>query len=297
MTGISRFDCFPSDFLNGIIGLSPDEIAVYTVIMMLQYDRAKPVVYEGREREIAIRAGRMPSARLRKAVDHLIEIGKLKLVDGSLSNGRAEAELVKIDERIAKNRENSARGGESTRRKWGGKRNTNNERIEPTGRPIGVVPLGPIPRPPSPVQQEETTQPARGDRLSQVEADSLEGKLLQAVTEGGGRYSHAARPALLDLSPIRGLIDAGYDLETEILPVVRARSARVEVRSWAYFVEPVHESRVKRLSAATPRSAINGARAGPGSRSAATRPLPRDPVLQAREELLRERESADQEHL
>lgn len=42
MSGVPRFDCYPSDFLNGIIGLNADEIAIYTVVMMLQYDRGGP---------------------------------------------------------------------------------------------------------------------------------------------------------------------------------------------------------------------------------------------------------------
>ena len=57
MTGVSRFDCFPSDFLNGMIGMTADQIAVYWVVILLQYDRGEAVLYVGREREISIRAG------------------------------------------------------------------------------------------------------------------------------------------------------------------------------------------------------------------------------------------------
>jgi hypothetical protein len=34
MTGVFRFDCYPLDFLIGIVGLTGDEIAAYTVVMM-----------------------------------------------------------------------------------------------------------------------------------------------------------------------------------------------------------------------------------------------------------------------
>jgi hypothetical protein len=85
MTGVARFDCFPSDFLNGIIGLNGDEIAAYTIVMMLQYDRGAAVAYVGRERELCIRAG-LPKAKLMRAVENLVKIGKLALgEDGSLS--------------------------------------------------------------------------------------------------------------------------------------------------------------------------------------------------------------------
>jgi hypothetical protein len=80
MSGVSRFDCYPSDFLNGIIGLTADQIAAYTVLMMLQYDRGVPVQYVGRERELSVRAG-LPKGRLGKAVAALIEFKKLGLSD------------------------------------------------------------------------------------------------------------------------------------------------------------------------------------------------------------------------
>ena len=76
MAGVSRFDCYPSDFLNGIIGLTADEIAAYTVIMMLQYDRGEAVPYAGRERvRLSVRSG-LPKGRLATAVAKLIDIGK-----------------------------------------------------------------------------------------------------------------------------------------------------------------------------------------------------------------------------
>ena len=77
MSGSSRFDCYPSDFLNGIVGMSGDEIAAYTVIIMLQYDRDSPVLYRGRERELSVRSG-LPKARLLKAIEKLVNMGKLE---------------------------------------------------------------------------------------------------------------------------------------------------------------------------------------------------------------------------
>lgn len=147
MTGVSRFDCYPSDFLNGIIGLSSDEIAAYTVVMMLQYDRGEPVAYVGRERELSVRSG-LPKGRLSKAISELIRIGKLTLTEGALQNGRTAQELEKINERIRKNGENSSSGGEATRAKWEQIRNENNDGSGPNGKPPGKPKQGPI-SPPS----------------------------------------------------------------------------------------------------------------------------------------------------
>jgi len=117
VTGVFRFDCYPSDFLNGIFGLTSDEIAAYFVVIMLIYDRGEPVPYGERNRELRLRTGLVPR-KLHKAISHLIELGKLSLVDGALTNRRAAAELEKIHERTAKNRESSARGGEANRQRF-----------------------------------------------------------------------------------------------------------------------------------------------------------------------------------
>lgn len=148
MTGVSRFDCYPSDFLNGIIGLTADQIAVYTVVMMLMYDRGKAIAYVGRERELQVRAG-LTRARLDKAIAHLIENGKLSVDDGCLKNHRTTQELAKIRERIEKNRENSERGGFSSKRNWDAKRNENNATIGPIGTPPASRSASPILRPSS----------------------------------------------------------------------------------------------------------------------------------------------------
>ena len=130
-----------------------DEIAAYTVVLMLQYDRGEPVLYTGRERELAIRCG-LSQTRLSKAVDILVSLDKLELSEGRLRNRRASQEIEKIRERIEKNRENSAKGGESTRVKFEAKSKENNDGIEPIGQPNGRPKIGPIPssfvpRPPS----------------------------------------------------------------------------------------------------------------------------------------------------
>lgn len=109
MTGVFRFDCYPSDFLNGVMGLSADEIAAYFIVLMLLYD----VPYAGREKELKFRTG-LTSFRLNKAVSHLIELGKLSLVDGALTNHRAEQARKNPRESCKKSRKLGAwRGGKS----------------------------------------------------------------------------------------------------------------------------------------------------------------------------------------
>lgn len=170
MSGVSRFDCYPSDFLNGLVGLPGDAIAAYTVLVMLQYDRGGPVLYVGREHEISVRTG-LPRGRLAKAVDHLVAVGKLSLVDGRLENSRTSQELRKIGERILKNVENSQEGGEATRRKWEQIRKENNDPPKPPGKPIGKPKQGPISPPSSLPPLENTSSPFRGEAAKEGEGE------------------------------------------------------------------------------------------------------------------------------
>lgn len=168
MPGVSRFDCYPSDFLNGIIGLSSDEIAAYTVVLMMQYDRGTPVAYTNRERELSVRTG-LPRGRLVKAIDGLLASGKLGLSEGALSNGRTTKELEKISERIQKNVENSSEGGEATKKKWERIRSNIKEGERPLGQPNGMPNEGPISppssSPPPPLVSEAKASDVRPKKI------------------------------------------------------------------------------------------------------------------------------------
>jgi len=161
MSGVARFDCYPSDFLNGMVGMTADQIAVYTTIIFMQYDRGEAILIEGREREIAIRAG-MTRNRLAKAIEGLVALGKLHNEDGHVFNDRTEKELAKIRVRIAEKREFSAKGGEATRQKFNTNDNKNSSPIGPDGQPNGQPDAGlysppPLPLPPpgdSPLRSE-----------------------------------------------------------------------------------------------------------------------------------------------
>ena len=43
MSASPYFKFYSSDFLTGILGMDPDEIAVYTVIIVMIYDRGEPI--------------------------------------------------------------------------------------------------------------------------------------------------------------------------------------------------------------------------------------------------------------
>lgn len=90
---------YPADFLNGIVGLSGFEIAVYCVALNLIYDQGAPIKRDDARmaRRCGIRVNQCTSA-----TEALIDSGKLITADGMLSNPRAEKELQRRQEKITR---------------------------------------------------------------------------------------------------------------------------------------------------------------------------------------------------
>ena len=91
--------------------------------------------------------------------------------------------------------------------------------------------------------------PAVGDgrrHWTRVELDEIERKCRAAF----GVETHPS-PGFLVLSPLLGLLDAGFRLEEDILPVLRAKRGLARVSSWAFFVAPVREAASRRAEAAS----------------------------------------------
>ena len=90
---------FPADFLNGVSDLDPTEGWVYTILLNMIYDGAGPVAMN--EVRLARRC-RMRPTSFRAAVDSLVEMGKLTLEAGLISNPRAAKVLETRAELVAK---------------------------------------------------------------------------------------------------------------------------------------------------------------------------------------------------
>lgn len=76
MSGQPWFKCYPSDFLNGVSELSPNEIAVYTICLMRMYDEGGPITFD--PERIARRCNMRPTS-CRQALDSLLTLGNLTL--------------------------------------------------------------------------------------------------------------------------------------------------------------------------------------------------------------------------
>ena len=72
-----------------------------------------------------------------------------------------------------------------------------------------------------------------------------------ALRAAGGDALDPTATSLIVLSQPIGWLDAGCDLELDILPVIRARAARLppqRVRSWSFFAGAVADAKAARLA-------------------------------------------------
>ena len=81
---------YAGDFLNGVADLAPPQIAVYAIVLNRIYDEGQAIPND--HERIGRRCNMRPS-QCRKVIDGLLELGKLVLRDGLLSNERCEIEL------------------------------------------------------------------------------------------------------------------------------------------------------------------------------------------------------------
>lgn len=104
MSARAWFKCFPSDFLNGVSDLSPNELAVYTICLMRMYDESGPIAND--HDRIGRRCNMRPT-HCRKALDALLKAGKLIAHDGLLFNERARKEIESLHELSTKQASNA----------------------------------------------------------------------------------------------------------------------------------------------------------------------------------------------
>lgn len=92
MSRTPYFPFYPADFMNGVRGLTPQEVGVYTMLLCRIYEENGPVEYH--IRRLSTYCG-MREATFIKTVETLFDLGKLTLSDGQISNARAEIEISK----------------------------------------------------------------------------------------------------------------------------------------------------------------------------------------------------------
>lgn len=107
---------FPSDWLGGTRGMSAVETGVYITLIATMYERGEPIPED--HSRLARLCGASNSA-FKKALETLLDEGKITRVDAGLWNDRVEKEQVYLSEK-------SEVGSKAARARWDRKDNKNN---------------------------------------------------------------------------------------------------------------------------------------------------------------------------
>lgn len=156
-----------ADFIHGTMKLTLEEKGAYSICLDLIYDRGGPIPDD--ERWLA-GVCNVSTRKWRSLRDRLIDLGKLRLIDGHLTNDRAELEIVSAETQARKLSECGAKGGR-TRAENDAEARKNND--------LGQAPLKLIREEKSREEKKEESSPPDGGfafcgkiiRLTQADFD------------------------------------------------------------------------------------------------------------------------------
>lgn len=176
---------FPGDFLGGVSELEPNEGWVYTVVLNLIYDGGGPWLLN---LERLARRCRMRPTSAQKALDALYDYGKLTLVDGHLSNGKAEKSL-KSRQKVS---ENSTEAANARWEKERAKTNENNTAGDADALPTQCA------------DDANQKLEARSQKISEAKASSVAGSdVAKAFAEWNILAERLSLPIAKTLTPER----------------------------------------------------------------------------------------------
>lgn len=111
------------------------------------------------------------------------------------------------------------------------------------GRKVNNITSPPVRTPSHVFKIPEPPQPSEGEVRSRV----LEAKLRKAA----GWENHPS-PNLSITGPIEAIIEAGADLDRDVLPVIAANAAKCESPNWNFFIAAIRRAMTARMSAGKP---------------------------------------------
>lgn len=133
--------------------------------------------------------------------------------------------------------------------KLGGNPNLSNDNgkspsLNPKPKAGLTTPLGP-----NGARPESSKPVANKPIASSSSPEPVDWDLLEAALRSAARWENEPHPGLRVVGPIVQLLDAGADLDKDVLPTIRAKAPTVRKRiGWAYFVDPIIEARNARLA-------------------------------------------------
>lgn len=113
---IPYFRFYPTDFMRGVRGMTPQEVGAYTMLLCVMYENDGPVEYNADR--LAAQCG-MRLATFSKVIDRLMVLRKIILTDGMISNERADLEISKRENDLKNNSKAGKASAEKRQQKQG----------------------------------------------------------------------------------------------------------------------------------------------------------------------------------
>jgi uncharacterized protein YdaU (DUF1376 family) len=182
MSGLSRFDFYPRDWHLDTRDLSNAAKGAYIDLLASMYARGAPLPAD--ERELCRLCGCATARSLRPLLAELVSKGKLKLVDGHLTNGRAMEEIAKIERQKAV----SSKGGEARAHRVKTAFSSNSARTQAETCPDIVENQRGNVCPPSPSIEERRIPPTEGAGAAPIDSKKPVydlGKIVLGRSSGG----------------------------------------------------------------------------------------------------------------
>lgn len=247
---IPYFSFYPADFMNGVRGLTAQEVGVFTMLLCRIYEENGPVEYN--QLRLATYCG-MREPTFMKVVSRPIDLGKLTLLHGHLSNARAELELIKRTNSL----ENSSKAGKASTEKRQQKQEKAPAAVQHmfnhTDKNTDTdTDTEAKQQPRAPVQSEgDLTETDRGRLLSAMGADPISGM----IGPNRNRLGTAA-----DMEVARGWMALGLSIDKQCTVIaercaaIRSTNPRWVPGRFKYFIAAMHDL-LAALSAPVPGAA------------------------------------------
>lgn len=228
----------PIDWNDGTDDLSLEQEAAYLRICHAIYITERPVRANGFVIAGLLRCGERKATRL---LEELVAAGKLVIEDGLIANRRA-LEEVSTRGRVSVERASAGSRGGVASAKARANALENNE-------PVPAIASSDLKQ--SRAEQTRTEEKIEPIAQQPIAEPRKEPMLLDRLFEAAGiaGFREERHPGLLRLGPALSWLDRGYDLERDILPVIRDRARNKTFRSWDYFTDAI-------VDAASAKSAI-----------------------------------------
>lgn len=231
MTERPFFQLYVSDFVGDTMHLSAEQVGSYLLILMAMWN-AGGALPDSDSKLATI--SRMSVKKWRAVADDILAF--FERADGLITNPRLSKELQKVEGKSQKRSAAGARGAEAKRLK-------NNDAASANA--SGLPEHSPEAR-----YQNNDKLPAQKSEAARA-PDRYDGLLDKLLEANGIREFRAERHVgLMNLGPIIALLDAGLDLDLDVLAAIRGKP-NPAARGWSYFEGQTREHAQRRRSAAS----------------------------------------------